>query len=378
MTDARDTTSPRDPSRTAHATARERLFLSMMALGATLLPGCRHEAPPETAAVPVRVMALNAAERPDTVAASGSIVSPAAPTELAFLVAGRVASVGPREGDLVSAGQVLATLEGSSYAFAADAAAAQVGAARVAAARAADEHARMKQLLETRSIAPNDFLKFEAARDATRQQLEQALAAERIARKNLADTTLVTPVAGFVSRRSLEPGDMAAAGSPAFEIVQLDPVEITIGVPEKDIGRVRADQPACVIVPALDRATFEGRVRVVNVAADPVTRTFMARIVVPNPDHRLKVGMIAEVQVTGDRPVRVLNVPVDAIVRDPQGASLAFVYYPDQGKAYSHRVETGAVTGGAVEITTGLAEGDAVVVAGQQRLRDGMKVEVLP
>lgn len=353
---------------------------------AVLLPavlfaaGCRRAAPAPAAPepVPVRVRTLAPVRRPDTVAVSGQIVSPAAPAQVAFLVGGRVVTVGPREGDLVRAGQVLATLDAESYALGVDAAAAQAGAARIAAERAADEYARMKQLYESKSLAPNDFLKFEAARDATRRQAEQAQAAEKLARKNLADATLVAPRAGFVARRAVEPGDMAAPGRPVFEIVQLDPVEVSVGIPEKDVERVRAGGAARVVVPALAGAAFEGTVRVVNVAAEPATRSFMVRVGVPNPEHRLRIGMIAELEVRGAKERDVLVVPADAIVKDAQGATLVYVYFPDQEKAWARRVEPGAVLGDAIEIRSGLAAGEAIVVAGQQRLADGVPVAVQP
>ncbi len=354
--------------------------LAALVLVGLLLPACRRETPAPAAPepVPVRVRTLAPVRRADTVAVSGQVVSPAAPAQVAFLVGGRVLSVGPREGDVVRPGQVLATLDAESYALGVDAAAAQAGAARVAAERAADEYARMKQLFESKSLAPNDFLKFEAVRDATRRQAEQAQAAEKIARRNLADATLAAPRAGFVARRAVEPGDMAAPGRPVFEIVQLDPVEVSVGIPEKDIARVRAGAAARVIVPALDRASFEGTVRVVNVAAEPATRTFMARISVPNPEHRLRIGMIAELQLRGAGESDVLAVPANAIVKDAQGATLVYVYVPGQKKAWARRVEPGAATGDAIEIRSGLAAGDAIVVAGQQRLADGVPVAVQP
>jgi RND family efflux transporter MFP subunit len=132
-----------------------------------------------------------------------------------------------------------------------------------------------------------------------------------------------------------------------------------------------------VQIPALPGETFSGSVRVINVAADPSTRTYMVRIAVPNPRHVLRLGMIASVKIQGDRRSTIVSLRGDAIVRDAQGASTVFVYYPDQGRVHARRVETGAVYGTEVEIRTGLSGTEPVVVAGQHQLREGAAVSVV-
>ena len=130
-------------------------------------------------------------------------------------------------------------------------------------------------------------------------------------------------------------------------------------------------------IPALPGDTFQGVVRVINVAADPSTRTYMVRIAVPNPKHALRIGMIAEAQIRGDRQVDLMTVPGGAIVHDPQGASVVFVYFPGQGRVYSRRVEVGTVYGTEVEIRSGLSATEQLVLAGQGKLRDGSAVTVV-
>jgi RND family efflux transporter MFP subunit len=251
----------------------------------------------------------------------------------------------------------------------------------------------MKMLHDAKSLAPNDYLKFKAAFELAAQAYEeaklggqqedkalakaasdQANAQLDVTRKALADATLRAPAAGYVSRRLIEPGNTAAAGHPAFEIVQTDPVEINVGVPETDVRLVRVGQKAQIAVPALPGESFEGTVRLINVSADPGTRTYMTRITVPNPGHLLRVGMVAEATILGDATVSMLTLPGDAVVRDPQGATQIFVYYPDQKRVYAKRVEIGATVSRNVEIKSGLSGDELVVLGGQARLRDGMTV----
>lgn len=311
----------------------------------------------------------------ERVSVSGSISSPGASSMVAFLVPGRALQVLPREGEPVKRGQVLAILDGVNPAYALAAAHAQTEAARAGAQRAEEEFQRMQQLFDNQSLAPNDLAKFRAAHEAARQQLQQALAGEGIARKNLADTRLLAPIGGYITKRMVEPGVMVGAGQPVFEIATLDPIEVNVGVPETDIRLIKVGQSATITVPALPGQAFTGTVKVVNISADPATRTYMTRISVPNPARDLKLGMVAEVSITGTQKLDLTVVPAEAIVRDPQGATLVFQYYSDQKRVFSKRVEVGALLGRDIQIRSGLKGDESIVVAGQHALRNGMAAE---
>jgi RND family efflux transporter MFP subunit len=329
-----------------------------------------------TSPIPVKIGKPQLRQDYESVSVSGTVTSPDAPSNVSFLVSGRAVWVGPREGDYVKKGQILASIDPTDYRLDLARAKAQTDQAQVGYKRAEDEHRRMKMLYDLKSLAPNDYQKFKAAYDSAEQQYEQAVASEKLSRKRLADATLRAPVNGFISKRSVEPGQMAAQGEPVFEIVQLDTVEVNVGVPETDIHLVRVGQKAAVTLPALPGESFEGSVRVINVSADSGTRTFMTRITIPNPKHTLRINMVAEARIRGDRTVRMLMLPIEAIVRDPQGATMVYVYYPTQKRVYSRRVETGGVYGREIEIKRGLTEEDSIVFTGQERLRDGALVSV--
>src|SRR5712692_759929 len=247
---------------------------------ALFLGGCARQNATSDGAQPdpiaVRIATPKHVRVPAEVVVSGTVETPSAPTTVGFLVSGKVIRVGPREGDFVKAGQVLAVIDPADYQFAVEAAIAQSALARaqndkasvsarpevVAQARAnlsqaEDEFRRMKTLYDKKSLAPNDFKKYETAYTNAQQQyaqakdgaqqedkaaakaaLEQAEAAERVARKRLSDSTLIAPISGFVSKRSIEEGAIASSETAVFTIVQLDPVEIQVGVPETDIRLV--------------------------------------------------------------------------------------------------------------------------------------------
>lgn len=380
-----------------------------------LTVGCGHPVTPpapEARPVAIRVRPPQRVERPAYVAASGNVEAVLA-VEAAFQVGGAVARVYVEEGWFVRKGQLLAELEPTDYRNAYQAATAQAEAARATAQKAeagprpqeleqaridyerwADEHRRMKMLYERKSLPANDYRKVEAAYNAARQRYEMAREGTRRedvgaaqaamraaaaqadeARKRLADTRLNAPISGFIALRRVDPGETAGAGMPVFSIVDLNPVRVRAGIPEAEIGKVRQGAPATVIIPSLDNREFRGRVELIGVAAEPTSRTYPVRIVVPNPAHVLRAGMVAEARIEGAATVHALTVPGDAIVRDPQGATLVYVYFPDRQRVYARRVTAGGPIGTELEIRAGLSGTEQVVVAGQQKVNEGSRVE---
>jgi len=387
---------------------------SVLVISVMACTGERDKKQTNTDAVPVIVGKVQKVQERETIFVSGTVSTPDSPAVVSFLVSGKVIFVGPREGEYVKKGQVLAQIDPTDFRLSLKSAEAQrdrlhaemekalhsvrpelLEQARIAYERAEDEYRRMKMLYESNSLAPNDFEKFRATYETTRQQYEQAKAGgqkedkeqskaaydqaeaqRQIAAKALSDATLHAPVGGYISKRLIETGDTASAGRPVFEIVQMDTVEANVGVPETDVRLVRIGQKVSITFPALPNQSFQGTVRIINVSADPGTRTYMTRIRVPNPGHVIRIGMVAEAKIAGDRKISIMTLPGEAIVRDDQGATMVFVYFPEQGRVYSKRVKIGAFRGTEVEIKEGLSGNESIVIAGQDHLRDGMPVTI--
>lgn len=358
--------------------------------------------------VSIRVQKARALEGPETVRASGS-VEPESTRHLAFLVAGRVERVNVQEGQLVTAGQVLATLETADYEFALRAAQGQAASAeatlnkaregprpqdveqaRIDYERWNDEYARMKMLFERKSLPANDFRKVEAAwraaseryemaklgtraedKAAAEGQFRQAEAMVSVNRKHIMDASLRSPIPGYVGMRQVEVGDVLPAGRPVITVMNLNPVKVHVGIPESDIGKVRIGGAAHITIPALGGRSFAGKVELVGVAADPTSRTYSVKIAVPNPTLEMRDGMIAEASIEGAARVSRLLLPPDAIVRDSQGATSVFIYFPDTKRVYRKRVVVGDAVGSEVEIQRGLTGDELVVVKGQNLVREG-------
>jgi RND family efflux transporter MFP subunit len=160
-------------------------------------------------------------------------------------------------------------------------------------------------------------------------------------------------------------------------VLDLNPVKVRVAIPEDEIGKVHEGARTTVTIPSLDGRAFEGKVETVGVAADPASRTYSVKIVVPNPARLLRAGMVSEAKVLGTSMVNAITVPGDAIVHDPQGVAHVYVYSPAQQRVYARRIEVGGLIGNEVEIRSGLSGDEQVVVAGQRNVREGSPAKLM-
>jgi RND family efflux transporter MFP subunit len=316
----------------------------------------------DSAAVPVVAQAVTLSSRAWSATASG-IVGPNTTVDIAFEVPGKVVMVGPDEGQPVRAGQPIAALDPTDYRLAVEQASAQAD-------RAARDRDRNQPLLAAGSIAPADM-------DHLETGARQSAAGADLAKKKLADAHLTAPISGIIAHRAIEVGATVSPGQPVFTIVDLDPVRVRVGVPEADVGHITERAAATVRIPALD-ASFTGRVSLIGVAADPATRSYTVEIKVPNPAHRLRAGMVAEATIETGQKVSAMMVPAAAVLHDGgvNGTTIVYVVDREGARVHARRVTTGLARGDSLEITSGIAAGDQVVVAGQQRVRDGARVQL--
>ena len=348
---------------TAAAAHTFQLSLPALALAACARASARTADDDATdVSIPVVTQVVNTSQHAWSTTASG-VVEARTSVDVAFQVPGKVVMVGPDEGQPVRAGQVIATLDPTDYRLTVEQASAQAD-------RSARDRDRNRPLLAAGSIAAADM-------DHLETGARQSAAAAELARKKLGDTRLESPMAGIIARRTIEVGATAAPGQPVFTIVDLDPVRVRVGVPEADVGRVRVGEPATVRVPSLG-GSFAGRVSLIGVAADPATRSFAVEVSVPNPSLRLRAGMVAEATITTPQTVNAIVIPTAAVLHDGGVGGTTNVYVVDRDglRVHARRVTTGDARGDSLEILSGLVAGETVVVAGQQRLRDGARVEV--
>jgi RND family efflux transporter MFP subunit len=280
---------------------------------------------------------------------------------LGFLVAGRINYVACNEGDPVTSGRILASLDPASYEIAKELADIQVNQVQ-------DEFNRLSEMHDKQSISESDFAKISFG-------LQQAKAQQKLHAKNLADTRLYSPIDGILLKRLAEPGEITGIGLPVFVVSDIRKVKVNAPVPESELLFFRIGTKAKVNIPALGR-DYEGKIIEVGSAADPATRTFTARIEVDNPGQLIRPGMIAEIAYQTDSKENMLAIPIEAFLHDNNGQGYIFVADTLKHIAFRRDIATGRFRNSMIEVVSGLSEGEKVVTGGQQKLTDGSPIDI--
>jgi RND family efflux transporter MFP subunit len=293
----------------------------------------------------------------------GAVVAmPNQDVKIAALVAGRVDSLSVAEGDWVRSGQIVAEIDPRPFADQK-----RQAAAAVAQATAAAENARLNmertERLFTRGIAAGKEVEdARSQRAAAEAALEQAAAALETADRQMSRTHVTSPIAGQVVKRLVSVGEQVdgTAAEPIVEVANLDHVEIAAAVPAEHLGRVRVGQRADVSSDAYAGQAFEGEIIAIAPAVDSATNTALARIRLANPGRLLKIGMFAQAQIGVSERKGVLTVPPSAVSKGEAGAA---VYVVAGSVATRTKVTLGLETAEAVEIVSGLTEGQKVLTS---------------
>ena len=199
----------------------------------------------------------------------------------------------------------------------------------------------------------------------------QAEAQVALAQANLDQTTVVAPFDGVIASRSLSAGAFASPQTPILTLAS-NTVEVHVTVEEARVGQIQPGQAVQLSVPAYPGQTFPAKVATIAPAGDVRAHTFDVKIVPDVQDQHLLPGMFAQVQVVAAHKPDALLIPKEAVVN--QGGN-QIVFVNDNGKASQRQVQTGMSNDTQVEILSGVAPGEPVVVVGQTGLRDGMPIQ---
>ncbi|MEG2674424.1 MAG: efflux RND transporter periplasmic adaptor subunit [Muribaculaceae bacterium] len=187
------------------------------------------------------------------------------------------------------------------------------------------------------------------------------------------NTTLVSPISGVVTVRNYDNGDMTGQ-LPILTIEQILPVKILVNVSEQDFTKIFKGQKVTVKLDVYGEETFDGYVKLIHPTIDPTTRTFVVEIEVSNKDKRIRPGMFARVEMNFGVQNHVV-VSDRAIVKQT-GSGNRYVYVYKDGKVSYNKVEIGQRLGNRYELLSGVENNSQVVVSGQTRLANGVKVQV--
>jgi membrane fusion protein (multidrug efflux system) len=274
-------------------------------------------------------------------------------------VSERITRLNFDDGAFVRGGQVVAVLaQGQENA--------QLSEAQARAREAGRQLGRI-ETLRKRGFATNTSLDQQvAAAAAARAQAAEATA-------SIGDRVIRAPFSGWVSLRNISTGAVVSAGSEIATISDLSSIKLDFPVPETVLSALKPGQTIEARAAAYPDQPFRGRIANIDPVVDPNTRAVTVRARLPNPDRKLKPGMLLTVTIE-TAPRMALSVPELSVVGEGD-ARYVYTLGPD-GKAKRTSVRTGARSDGRIEVLEGLRPGERVVTEGVVKLSDGMRVSV--
>jgi RND family efflux transporter MFP subunit len=273
--------------------------------------------------------------------------------------AGPIVELNVEEGDRVAKGELLARLDDAEYR-------AQMEIARVALVEATQAYERAKSLAASELLSPESYEQARAAYDSSRAQVE----ASGIL---LGYTEIRAPFDGLIINRYVDFAEQIGANSALFRISDFDPLLCPIQVPERELPKLRVGQKAYAIVEPWPDRRFPAGVLRVSPVVEAATGTVKVTLEV-DADPKLRPGMFARVFVETAQHPDALVIPKSALSLESIGDT---VYVAVDGVAERREVELGVREGDYVQVVSGLAENEPIVVVGQDGLSDGTPIQIL-
>jgi membrane fusion protein (multidrug efflux system) len=275
-------------------------------------------------------------------------------------VAGEVRELLVEEGDEVSKGQVLARLDGDRLRL-------ELSQSEARLRKLQREYERNIDLRSKGLLSEGDFekIKFE---------MEALEASFNLASLELDYTQIRAPIDGVISSRFVKLGNTIDVGDSLFRVTGLDPLVAYLHVPEREYRNIDVGQLVGITIDALPDDPVAATVTRVSPIVDPQTGTFKITVEIEDPGRRIKPGMFGRISVVYDVHENALQISRSALIEE-SGSMSVFVVEDD--KAVRRIVETGYGNRGMVEITSGLSDGEQVVIVGQTSLKQDSRVTVI-
>ena len=343
---------------------------------AGFLAACGGGDPPPPPPLPVTVVAVGGATGLDEARYSATIKADES-VDVAFRVSGVVDAITQvrgadgrlrsiQDGDPVRRGAVLARLRQTEHRD-------QVTEADADLRQATADYERASQLFENRSISKAEY-------DAAYARYTASQARRSQANISLGDATLRAPLDGVVLRRTAEVGSLAGPAAPAFTIADTRVVKVVFGVPDVVVANLKLGDRLPIQAEALPGTLLQGRITRISSSADPDSRVFEVEAALPNPQGRLKVGMLATLRLEGGAQETGLVVPLAAVVRPPSDSIGYAVYVVEENsapRAKLRRVKLGEASGNLIAVREGLRAGERVIVRGATLAADDQIVRII-
>lgn len=296
-------------------------------------------------------------------------LTPVQGVDVSNQLAGNVTGIYFQSGTQVNKGQLLVQLDDSSQRAQLVGLQAQVKLAQL-------NYARAQELIKQHLISASDL-------DTAENNLKQAQSNLQNDLSVIDKLAIRAPFSGQIGIRNVNLGQYLPVGTSIAGLQSLDRLYVQFGLPEQDLAPLARGQQVEVTVDAYPGKVFNGELNAINSAVDPNTHNISVQAIIHNAGHLLRAGMFANVRVYAGAPQTVVTVPTSAVDYSLYGSSVFIVKSEGKGtdgkpilKVTQQFVTTGQERDGRVAITQGLKAGDVIVTAGQQKLQNGMQVEI--
>lgn len=293
-------------------------------------------------------------------------------SQLSFRIGGKIITRHVDAGAVVKQGDVLAELDPDDLRLQVAAMNAQLGAAQANLDMARGERDRYKAMVDRKLVSQSVYDQQEVAYKAAQAQVGQVRAQLDVTQNQADYAKLRAPANGVIATRQAEAGQVVAAGQPVFTLAADGEREIAISLPESEYPRFSTGQKVLVELWSQSGKRVEGTLRELSPSADPLTRTYAARVSFDASAAGAQLGQSARVY-AGNGNEAGLSVPLPAVTAEG-GVPYVWVVDPATSQVKKALVQLGPYGETRVPVLGGLAPQDWVVVAGAHLLREGQKV----
>lgn len=276
-------------------------------------------------------------------------------------------------GSVVSKGMLLSVIDDTDYSLDVKRAEAALRQAQATYENTKLEFSRKQSLYKEQLVTEQQFDDVSTRLSLSEADVEKAKAALSLSKQKLIKTKVYSPISGYVKDKKVSAGDYVKNGTNLFVIIQNNPLKLNFSVTEKDIGKLRKGQDVTFKVDAFAEKEFKGKVNNIYPSLEEKTRTLQVEALVPNPGNILKPGLFAHVILYTGAEKNTVLVPIISLLYEGETIKV-FVIEGDMAK--ERFVKVGQKYGEMMEIIEGLNGGEKVVIAGQQNLSEGVKVNV--
>lgn len=346
---------------------------AVLVAGAALLGACSKPAEKTEDIRPVRVMVLSSSNADIQAEFSGEVRA-RYESRLGFRVGGKIVARKVDAGALVRRGQVLMQLDPQDLQLAQAQSQAALNSAATNRDLARAELKRYQELRAQNFVSQAVLDGKDATLKAAQANVDAAQAALRGQSNQAGYATLVADVDGVVTAVDAEVGQVVAAGTPVVRVAKSGDREVVIGIPEDKVATMRGVSDVQIKLWASPGLSVAGKIREVSPVADPATRTYTAKVSIPDSFTQAQLGMTAVVQFSSQTAAPQIKVPLTALYYEKSATS---VWLVENGAVRLAPVSVGGVTGNDILLATGVKAGQSVVTAGVNLLKPGQKVKIL-